>query len=60
MSVIRSAITGVGAYLPEEVVTNADLSRVVDTSDEWIVARTGIRQRHIAEPDETTATLATA
>ena len=48
MSVTRSAVTGVGSYLPEQVVTNADLAEFVDTSDEWIVERTGIRQRHKA------------
>ncbi|QYF87980.1 beta-ketoacyl-ACP synthase III [Brevundimonas sp. PAMC22021] len=58
MSVIRSAITGVGSYLPEEIVTNADLAKVVDTSDEWIVERTGIRQRHRARPDQPTSDLA--
>ena len=41
-------MTGVGAYLPEQVVTNDDLAKIVDTSDEWIVERTGIRQRHQA------------
>lgn len=58
MSVIRSAVTGVGAYLPEQVVTNADLSQIVDTSDEWIVERTGIRQRHRARDDQPTSDLA--
>ena len=51
-------LTGWGSYAPETVLTNADLERLVDTSDEWIVARTGIRQRHVAAPHETTATLA--
>lgn len=55
-----SRIIGTGSALPRQIVTNADLAERVDTSDEWIVARTGIRQRHIAAPDETTATLATA
>ena len=58
MSVIRSAVTGVGAYLPERVVTNADLSEIVDTSDEWIRERTGIRQRHRAADDQPTSDLA--
>lgn len=58
MSVLRSAVTGVGSYLPEEVVTNADLAAVVDTSDEWIIERTGIRQRHRAAPDQPTSDLA--
>ncbi|KPF62462.1 beta-ketoacyl-ACP synthase III [Porphyrobacter sp. AAP60] len=57
---IGSRLLGTGSALPRRVVTNADLSERVETSDEWIVERTGIRQRHIAEPDETTATLATA
>ena len=55
-----SRLLGTGSALPRRVVTNAELSERVDTSDEWITARTGIRQRHVAEPDETTATLATA
>jgi len=55
---IRSAITGTGSALPVRRVSNAELAETVDTSDEWIVARTGIRFRHIAGPDETTATLA--
>jgi 3-oxoacyl-[acyl-carrier-protein] synthase-3 len=55
---IRSAITGTGSALPVRRVSNAELTETVDTSDEWIVERTGIRFRHIAGPDETTATLA--
>ena len=58
MSVIRSAVTGVGSYLPEQVVTNADLAKIVDTSDEWSVERTGIRQRHKARDDQPTSDLA--
>ncbi|WP_428149228.1 beta-ketoacyl-ACP synthase III [Brevundimonas sp.] len=58
MSVIRSAVTGVGSYLPEQVVSNADLAEFVDTSDEWIIERTGIRQRHRARDDEPTSDLA--
>jgi 3-oxoacyl-[acyl-carrier-protein] synthase-3 len=50
---------GVGSCLPERKVSNADLATMVDTSDEWIVQRTGIRTRHIAGPGETTSTLAT-
>ena len=46
---------GVGAYLPERVVTNAELAKTLDTSDDWIVERTGIRQRHLAQPHETAA-----
>ncbi len=58
MSVIRSAVTGVGSFLPEKVVTNADLAKFVDTSDEWIIERTGIHQRHQARDDEPTSDLA--
>ncbi len=53
-----SRITGTGGYLPERVLTNADLERMVDTTDGWIVSRTGIRKRHIARDDETTCDLA--
>jgi 3-oxoacyl-[acyl-carrier-protein] synthase-3 len=56
--VIRSIITGTGSALPVHRVSNAELAETVDTSDEWIVERTGIRFRHIAGPDETTGTLA--
>ncbi|QDH34440.1 beta-ketoacyl-ACP synthase III [Porphyrobacter sp. YT40] len=55
-----SRLLGTGSALPRRVVTNAELATRVDTSDEWIVARTGIRQRYIAEDDETTSTLAIA
>jgi 3-oxoacyl-[acyl-carrier-protein] synthase-3 len=55
MMPIRSIIAGVGAYLPERIVSNAELSRSVETTDEWIRERTGIRQRHIAAPHETAA-----
>ncbi|MEE1877200.1 beta-ketoacyl-ACP synthase III [Altererythrobacter litoralis] len=55
---IRSVIRGSGSALPAKVVTNAELAERVDTSDEWIVERSGIRQRHIAGEGETTATLA--
>ena len=58
MSVIRSIITGCGAFLPEKIVSNADLARTVDTSDSWIVERTGIRRRHIAQKGELTSHLA--
>ncbi len=57
---IRAVITGTGSALPRTRVSNDQLAERVDTSDEWIVARTGIRFRHIAEPDETTATLGAA
>jgi 3-oxoacyl-[acyl-carrier-protein] synthase III len=56
--VIRSHVIGCGAYLPKTVLTNHDLAKRVDTSDEWIVARTGIRERHIAGPGEKTSDLA--
>ncbi|MAN11993.1 MAG: 3-oxoacyl-ACP synthase [Sphingobium sp.] len=55
----RSILLGTGSGLPKRVVTNAELAETVDTSDEWIVERTGIRARHIAGEGETTATLAT-
>jgi 3-oxoacyl-[acyl-carrier-protein] synthase-3 len=51
-------IAGTGSYLPQKVLTNDDLSKLVDTSDEWIAARTGIRQRHVAAEGETTSDLA--
>ena len=54
----RSIVAGCGSYLPERVVTNGELAERVDTSDEWIVARTGIRQRHIAAEGEVTSDLA--
>ena len=57
---IRSVIIGTGSFLPERRVSNAELAERVDTTDEWIVERTGIRFRHIAGDDETTSTLATA
>lgn len=53
-----SRITGTGSYLPEKTLTNTDLEHMVETSDEWIVARTGIRERHIAAEGETTCDLA--
>jgi 3-oxoacyl-[acyl-carrier-protein] synthase-3 len=56
----RSVILGTGASLPRRVVTNDELSKMVDTSDEWIVQRTGIRERHVAGDGETTATLGLA
>jgi 3-oxoacyl-[acyl-carrier-protein] synthase-3 len=60
LAVIRSVIRGVGAYLPKRVLTNSDLSRIVDTSDEWIRERTGIRARHIAADGELTSDLGIA
>jgi 3-oxoacyl-[acyl-carrier-protein] synthase-3 len=56
---VRSVIIGTGSALPARRVSNAELTETVDTTDEWIVERTGIRFRHIAGPDETTSTLAT-
>ncbi|HBK46064.1 MAG TPA: 3-oxoacyl-ACP synthase [Xanthomonadaceae bacterium] len=55
---IYSRIAGTGSYLPEKVLTNDDLAKMVDTSDEWIRTRTGIRERHIAADDQTTSDLA--
>jgi 3-oxoacyl-[acyl-carrier-protein] synthase III len=52
-------ITGWGMSVPEKIMTNADIMKIVDTNDEWIVSRTGIRERRIASPDQTTASLAT-
>jgi 3-oxoacyl-[acyl-carrier-protein] synthase-3 len=54
----RAAITGVATYVPERRVTNAEFADRLDTSDEWIVSRTGIRERRIAAPGETTSTMA--
>ncbi|MBS0363016.1 MAG: ketoacyl-ACP synthase III [Proteobacteria bacterium] len=58
MTMLRSVVTGVGGYLPERVVTNDDLAKFVDTSDEWIVERTGIRQRHQVRDDQPVSDLA--
>ncbi len=58
MTARRSVMLGCGSYLPSRILTNADLARTVDTSDEWIVQRTGIHERHIAAPGETTAQMA--
>ena len=56
---IRSVVRGIGSYLPAKTLTNADLAAMVDTSDEWIVQRTGIRERHVAAEGEVTSDLAT-
>ena len=56
--VLRSVVTGVGGYLPDEIVTNDDLAKIVDTSDEWIIERTGIRRRHRAAADQAVSDLA--
>ena len=55
----RSVVEGVGAYLPEKVLTNADMENLVDTTSDWIEQRTGIRERHMAADGETTSMLAT-
>ena len=60
MTVYRSVVRGVGSYLPARTLTNAELATMVDTSDEWIVQRTGIRERHVAAKDEKTSDLAIA
>src|ERR1051325_8790673 len=52
------SITSVGSYLPEKILTNADLEKMVDTSDDWITSRTGIRERRIAATDEFTSDMA--
>jgi 3-oxoacyl-[acyl-carrier-protein] synthase III len=57
---IRAGITALGAYAPERVLTNADLERMMDTSDEWITTRTGIKRRHVSADDEFTSDLAFA
>lgn len=56
--IYTAGITGVGCYLPEKILTNQDLEKMVDTSDAWIVERTGIRTRHIAAPEQATSDLA--
>lgn len=61
MSTIRRAvIQSTGSYLPEKILTNKDLEKIVDTSDEWIQQRSGIKQRHVAADDETSADMAIA
>ncbi|MDB5581592.1 MAG: ketoacyl-ACP synthase, partial [Bradyrhizobium sp.] len=58
MTATRSVVLGCGSYLPQQILTNAELAARIDTSDEWIVERTGIRQRHIAAEGEFTSHLA--
>lgn len=59
MNIIRPiGIVGYGKYVPEKILTNADLEQIVETNDEWIVTRTGIRERHIAAPEQATSDLA--
>jgi 3-oxoacyl-[acyl-carrier-protein] synthase III len=60
MNVPRAAIAGTGHALPAKVLTNADLERLVETTDDWIITRTGIKERHIARADEYTSTFAVA
>jgi 3-oxoacyl-[acyl-carrier-protein] synthase-3 len=60
VTITRSVVLGCGSYLPQRTLTNADLARTVDTSDEWIVQRTGIRERHIAADGEMTSDLGIA
>jgi 3-oxoacyl-[acyl-carrier-protein] synthase-3 len=57
---MRSIITGTGSYAPSKVLTNADMAKIVETSDEWIVERTGIRERHVAGDAEATSDMAVA
>src|SRR5207244_7338811 len=53
------SIIGTGSYVPDKILTNADLSHIVDTSDDWITTRTGIKERRIADKDENTSDMAT-
>ena len=55
---MRAKIAGTGSYVPAKVLTNAEIERMVATSDEWIVERTGIRERHVAGPGEACSDLA--
>jgi hypothetical protein len=57
---VRSVVLGSGAYLPAKILTNDDIAKMVDTSDEWIQQRTGIRERHVAADGEFTSDLAAA
>jgi len=58
VTILRSVVLGCGSYLPNRILSNEDLAKAVDTTDEWIVQRTGIRERHIAAPGEMTSDLA--
>ena len=60
MSERYARITGWGKYVPERVMTNDDLARIVDTSDEWITSRTGIKQRHLRGENDTTSSMGAA
>jgi 3-oxoacyl-[acyl-carrier-protein] synthase-3 len=55
---IKAGVAGVGTYVPEQIITNADLEKIIDTSDEWIVSRSGIRERRIAPPEMATSDFA--
>ncbi|WP_003542987.1 beta-ketoacyl-ACP synthase III [Desulfotomaculum nigrificans] len=57
-NLVQAGIIGVGSYVPERILTNKDLEKMVDTSDEWITSRTGIKERRIADPEESTSELA--
>jgi 3-oxoacyl-[acyl-carrier-protein] synthase-3 len=59
MKTLKSKITATGSYLPKKILTNSDLEKIVDTTSEWIIERTGITQRHIAADDELTSDIAT-
>src|ERR1700729_145982 len=58
MNIVKPKISALGSYLPTAILTNADLEKMVKTNDEWIVTRTGIRERHVAAPDQATSDLA--
>jgi 3-oxoacyl-[acyl-carrier-protein] synthase III len=60
VSVLRTVVKGCGAYLPERILTNLELAKMVDTSDEWITTRTGIKERRLAAKDELTSAMGTA
>ena len=59
MTMLRSRIIGLGSFLPDRISTNDDMAKIVDTSDEWIVTRTGIRQRHFADEGMSSSYMAT-
>lgn len=58
-SVDYVGIAGIGSYIPPKIITNDDISKLVDTSDEWIVERTGIRERRVVDKDTSTSDIAT-
>ena len=59
-SIFKAAVAGTGAYVPEKILTNQDLEKALDTSDEWITVRTGIKERRIAAENESASTMAAA